>query len=129
MKKVLLPIDFSEGFQKRNLQIIAHLKQWDSKCEVFLLNTYLPPVAAFDQLICKHDELRKNSIEKLEKERRALEKISNAHIHYETLSYMGSFQNVLLHVIRDYKIDYVVLKPGQSEKLKLGEFGCKILSI
>lgn len=110
MKTILIPTDFSVA--SRNAIQYAFNLFGDKKEDyrILLLNTYLIPSSPFNQLIFLHDELRKKSLDGLEKQRQWAKGVNPNHpISLEIFSSMGSLENVINYLIDNEKIDCVVM--------------------
>lgn len=86
-----------------------HLKNTDKPTQIILLNTYLLPQNSADDYIKIHDTLKQQSLTKLDKLRRDLEKNNpNKKISFTILSHMGSQENVIEHLMKNQNIDEVI---------------------
>lgn len=82
----------------------------EGESRVLLLNVYLPPPSPPQTLVSVHDKLRKHSVQKLEEERASFQKhATSSKISFETLSHIGSPENVIPYLIQEQKIDCVIL--------------------
>lgn len=110
---------------------LAYLQEHQSPAQVILLNTYFPPGMNLiaSELIQKHDETRRLSIEGLQKELRYLQGITPDHpISYETLAHMGRLENVMGHLVKSQKVHSVMM--GQDGKVrKLDGIECPLFLI
>lgn len=119
---LLIPTDFSVASQLALQYGISFLQDRKEKGEILLLNTYLLPNASPDRLIDLHDELRNKSTLKLKEQVCLAQKaISDHHMSFETLSRMGSFENVIAHLAQERKVDGVIFgldgTPREKEKI------------
>ncbi len=122
MKVLLIPTDFSAASQQALQYAVSFLLNSREGGKILLLNTYLLPNAAPDRLVALHDELRNKSTQKLKEQVCfAQEKISDHQIRFETLSRMGSLENVIAHLVNEQKVDGVVLglqgTPKEKERI------------
>lgn len=119
MKILLIPTDFSTASQQALQYGISFLQDRKEKGKILLLNTYLLPTAPADRLVALHDELRNRSTQKLKEQiRLAQQAIPDHQISFETLSRMGSFENVIAHLTQEQKVEGVVLGLNGTSKEK-----------
>lgn len=122
MKKILLPTDFSNLSRHAMNYAFAYLQDQQNPSQVLVLNTYFPPPMSLSasELIQKHDETRKQSLEGLERELLYLQGITPDHqVTYETLSHMGKLENVMAYLVKNRNISLVLMgKDGQERKLE-----------
>ena len=109
MKTILFPTDFSENCQKALDEVISYLQKKDQPSRVLLLHTYLPPPTPFHDLLKVHDTLRQDSIKALEKEIQRIKAVMDLKISFEALSYLGTLENVIAHLVGEKKIDEIIL--------------------
>lgn len=110
MKTILIPTDFSEISGSAVKEGICLLQATGMQGKVLLLNTYLLPSFSSHPLVSLHDQLKKESMNKLRNELEKIKKeINSDKISFEPLSYMGSLDSVISHLTQERKIDYVVI--------------------
>ncbi len=120
VKKILFPTDFS-GLSRRALEYtVAYLQDQKEPYRLVLLNTYYPPESFVeDQVIQKHDEARQQSLVGLKKELQFLENISTrALASFETISQLGTLENVIDRLIKSQDIDTVIMAREESDRTK-----------
>lgn len=107
---MLIPTDFSVASRQAIQYAFDLLQDKKEDYRFLLLHTYLIPSAPPHQLISLHDELRKKSLEGLEKERLWAQTLNGDHsVSLETLSSMGSLENVVNHLVDNQKIDCIIM--------------------
>ena len=113
--------------------VASYLKDQKSACHLILLNVYYPPVGNFpsNQLLQRHDEVRKQSLAGLEKELQHLQKsVANPMVSYEILSHMGDSENVIRHLIKDKNIHTLIMAEGlNGRKAKMTNIECTLLLV
>lgn len=133
MKRILVATDFSVHSRHALEHVIKLVQDSQELCRVLLLNTYQVKETDPQQAIHLHDELRKISKEKLEKERiLATQLVTNPHVIIETASQMGSLKNVILQFLKFGKIDLVVLGKDENKNIEslrevLKQHQCRLL--
>lgn len=117
MKNILLPIDFYDDSQRVLRGIVSFLEGVQGDFKLFLLTTYMVPLAASAQIINAHDALRNQSLEKLKKELQVAQGLSqNRKVIYETVAQMGTPANVISRIVKEKNIDCVIvgMKVGKA---------------
>jgi hypothetical protein len=110
---ILLPTDFSLASQQAFEYTLSFLKE---SSKIFLLNTYVVPASEPEKIINIHDELRRKSKDGLQAElKRIQNKKINPALSFETLSHMGTLENVLPHLVKTRQIDFVVVGVNTDE--------------
>jgi len=117
VKIILIPTDFSASSKNVIECVLSFLKEVGEDYKLLLLNTYLVPTSQPEDLIAVHDELRKKSREGLEDQRKKMESANlNARISFDTLSHMGTLENVIPHIVKNHHIDCVVMGIDQEKR-------------
>lgn len=118
MRNILVTTDFSEHARNTLLYVLRFLKDTQIPCRILLLNTYVVSHSDPDQLITLNDELKKKSMDGLEKERKeALKGFTNSNISIETHSHLGSLNNVILQLMKKNNIDLVAMGNLEREQV------------
>lgn len=118
MRNILVTTDFSEHARNTLLHVLRFLKDTQIPCRILLLNTYVVSHSDPDQLITLNDELKKKSMDGLEKERKeALKDFTNSNISIETHSHLGSLNNVILQLMKKNNIDLVAMGNMEREQV------------
>lgn len=121
MKNLLLPIDFYPDPQKVLKDVISFLYGVSENFKIFLLSTYRVPLSPSKQLIAEHDELKKQSLEKLRKAMHVAQELyENEKITFDLISQMGAPAHVITRVVEEHDIDCVIL--GMDENLKTEDY-------
>lgn len=131
MKTLLVLTNFSATTRNALDFAVAFSRGVRLNGTVVLLNTYLIPPAAPDQLVRINDDLREASLKNLESELRAIERtVSDGSIRFETLSHLGSLKNVVDHLTTQRKIDCLVVGyDGEAELAALKSAHCPLLLV
>lgn len=109
MKKVLIPTDFSPAAQRALHFGVSIFETSGVGANFILVHTFPFPVNASNSWVEVHDVWKRTSAQsfaaELEEARRvyAPKKVS-----FETLSFIGSLDNVLVHLVRERGIDCVI---------------------
>ncbi len=104
-------------------------------CRVILMNAYLPAGSSPDRWIDAHDAMKRESSDRLGQELARLQAEGSPNgFTFETLSYLGSIENVMPHLVREENVDYVVLgvqpEPKKDRLVKLlNRLPCPILVV
>lgn len=131
MKTLLVPTNFSATTRNALNFAVSFSRDARLNGTVLLLNTYLVPPAAPDQLVRINDDLREASLKNLESELRAIERtVSDGSIRFETLSHLGSLKNVVDHLTTQRKIDCLVIGyDGEADLATLKSAHCPLLLV
>ncbi len=142
MKNILLPIDFYDDSQRVLRGIVSFLEGVQGDFKLFLLTTYMVPLAASAQIINAHDALRNQSLERLKNTLQVAQKLLNCQpqsgvegktpsgfaggggdvspykrkLVYETVAQMGTPANVISRIVKEKNIDCVIvgMKVGKT---------------
>lgn len=108
MKKILLPIDFSDNARSAVEYAISMFRYEDT--EYILLNVFTEPMANVDTLVSINDILTITSKNGLEKEYNYFnEKAPNSLLKMEKRSVYGALSYVINNISKKENIDYVVM--------------------
>jgi len=129
LKNVLLPIDFYQDPKQALKDLSAFLKGREGEFKILLLSTYMVPVSPSDRLITAHDDLRRQSLEKLKNALQTFQIFSDGKISFETISQMGLPANVIARIVPERKIDCVIVGRGTQAELVglLHRVGCPVM--
>lgn len=109
MRNILILTDFSEASRNALKYALSWLQDIKMPCHVLLLNTYLIPPAATDQLVHINDELRSHSLKKLQDEMRSAKNmVKDGLIDFEIVSYMGTLKNIIGHLTTEKNIHCLI---------------------
>lgn len=118
MRNILVTTDFSQHSTNTLQYVLRFLQDTQIPCRILLLNTYVVNHQDPDQLITLNDELKKKSLEGLEKERNeALKMLPNPNIKIETYSHLGSLNNVILQLMKKNPIDLVAMGKNEGHQI------------
>lgn len=110
MKTVLIPTDFSKDSQYTIRFVLNLLQEVQTSWRILLVNTFMVLNTDAKQIITKNDELKMQSKEGLIKALAETKKqVTNPHITVETMSSMGSLNNVIYQIIHQEKIEFVAM--------------------
>jgi hypothetical protein len=120
MKRILIPTDFSEHSNNSIEYVLEYFKNTKIPCQILLLNTYMVQQTDPSKVILANDDLKKRSLMGLERQRsEALKKNDNPLISIETVSHMGSLNNVIQHLLQKEKIDLVAMDRDNGDRKNL----------
>lgn len=109
MKKILIPTDFTPASRRALDFGVSIFETSGVGAKLILINTFPFPVTSSNSWVEIHDEWKKNSSRAFAAE---LENAKRAHapknISFETLSFIGSLDNVLVYVVKERGIDCVI---------------------
>lgn len=110
MKKVLIPTDFSQASHRVIAGGLSFFKSFSESCKLFLLHTYMVPLASSAQVIVLNDELKKKSIAGLVQDLQMLKDQSDAtEVTAEIISQIGALENVIPRIVKEREIDCVMM--------------------
>lgn len=135
VKKVLIPTDFSQASHRVIARGLSFFKSFSESYKLFLLNTYMVPLASSAQVIVLNDELKNKSIAGLVQDLQMLKDQSDAtEVTAEIISQIGALENVIPRIVKEREIDCVVM--GMDDRLRqegisavLNRVQCPILVI
>jgi len=133
MKCILITTDFTDHSKHAINYVLSFVRDTSSDCKIVLLNTYKVQHSNPDQILSENDALKEKSKIGLHEERlEALKTIDNSHISIDTISQMGSLNNVIRQMFQKYHIDLVAMGEDDGENISkilpvLKEQGCPIL--
>lgn len=120
MKSLLLPIGICRDPRWSLKDLLMFLEETGRKFKVILLDTYLVPVSPSERLIYTFEQMRKESLKKLQDELHAAKVlVSSGKVSFEVVSQMGSPVNVVSRIVKEKGIDCVVM--GRDGSLKKDE--------
>ena len=110
MKTVLIPTDFSQDSLYTIRFVLNLLQEVQTSWRILLVNTFKVLNTDAKQIITKNDELKQQSKEGLKQVLAETKKqLTNPHITVETMSTMGSLNNVIYQMIHQEKIEFVAM--------------------
>jgi len=116
MKTILIPTDFSQNSRHTLSYVLGLFQEVQEPCRILLVNTFKVHQTDPRQVIATNDELKMKSKENLERAKtEALGLITNSRITVETVSSMGSLDNVIHQILRQEKIDLVAMGEGSGK--------------
>ncbi len=126
MQTILLPTDFSAN--ARNAVKYA-IRFFGADNHFILLNTWQAPYTPPEVLISVEDILMKASKDGLEKESAAAQKIQGAEkTKFETISEFGNLVDILNEVVREKKVEFVVMGTQGASGLREAMLGSNTAS-
>ncbi len=131
MKTILVTTDFTHHSRK-SLDTVLELFGKKS-CRILLLNTFTVDNRDARDIIRLNDELKQQSREKLEEEKKlALQKNSGGDVIIETSSRMGSLGNVIGQILAAEEIELVAMGKNGGDHVQtvtqiLKKFHCPLL--
>ena len=119
MAKVLIPTDFALASRKALEFGLTIFDMAGVKADFILLNVFTLPSPSLEGWVLRLEEWKKNSILAFE-ELLNLVKRSHRfdHVSFETLSYIGSLENVLAYVVPERDVDCVIMGLPRSPSLE-----------
>ncbi|MCC6273965.1 MAG: universal stress protein [Deltaproteobacteria bacterium] len=136
MKKVLIPTDFTPAARRALHFGVSIFETSGVGAKLILVHTFPFLVNASNSWVEVHDEWKRNSAKSfadvLEEARRIY---SPKHVSFETLSFIGSLGNVLVHLVRDRGIDCVIWgtdpESGKEEEIArvLSRVSCPLVVV
>jgi len=136
VKKVLIPTDFSPAAQRALHFGVSIFETSGVGAKLILVHTFPFPVSASNSWVEVHDAWKRNSAksfaEQLEEVRRVY---APKNVSFETLSFIGSLDNVLVHLVRERGIDCVIWgtdpDSGKEEEITrvLSRVPCPVLVV
>lgn len=110
MKTILFPLSYVEDSGAALKELVLFLGKVEDTFQVYLLDTYMVPISSPDELIFIHDELRRQSREKLQKEADLIKGFAQAgKVSFEVISQMGTPVNAVSRLVKEKQIDAVVM--------------------
>lgn len=110
MKNILIPTDFSRHSEYALEYVLDLMNELNIPCRLILVNTFIVNKTDPELIISVNDHLKKISKEGLAAQKEiALKKKTKAPITIETISQMGSLNNVILQFLQREKIDLVAM--------------------
>lgn len=121
MKQVLIPTDFSDASTRAITQAIKIFQKSGVPCHILLLNTYLVPKSPGLNIIEANDAIKKQSLSAMEMQKKKIQALikNSSSIQVDTVSILGALKNVLARVIKENKIDLVIM--GKDEGKHVAE--------
>jgi nucleotide-binding universal stress UspA family protein len=110
MKNILIPTDFSRHSEYALEYVLDLINEINLPCRLILVNTFIVNKTDHDLIIYVNDHLKKISKDGLAAQKEiALKKKSKTPITVETISQMGSLNNVILQFLQRERIDLVAM--------------------
>lgn len=127
MKDILIPTDFSSVSRRALDMGVSIFEHSDEGANFILIATFPFPAGGGHSWIEIHDSWKKAVAKGFAEEiELARQNYSLKNISFETLSFIGSLENVLAHLVRERSIDCVVFGTPQDSRSE--ELVVKILS-
>lgn len=119
MKRVLVPTDFSKHASHTLEYILDLFEETQAPCRILLLNTYIFQQTDPNQVLIINDEMKRKSKEALALQKEnALSKIKNPNIIIETISQLGSLNNVVHQLLQKGEVDLVAMGKDTGRHLE-----------
>lgn len=137
MKHILVPTDFSSNSDNAIDYILDFIIKTQLPAKVYLLNAYMVESDDVENVIHLNDQIKAQSIFKLvNRKKRLLAKYSCPGIEVEMVSRMGSIQNLIPRIIKEFNIDLLVMGEDDGKKinqiaksLKKNKSSCPLLTV
>ncbi len=110
MKRILIPINFTEKSKLNTDFVINWIKDIPSAYDICLVHGFLVNETNPAYALVQNDQMKKESLMLLDHEcKRIKDNCQNSMISFKTYSQMGSIENIIGYILDSEHIDLVVL--------------------
>lgn len=120
MKTVLVPTDFSETSKKAIEYVVQFFEDMAGVCKLILLHSYsVPKTEDFSKVVEINDMAKSKAKSRLEDEVQWAQNLSqDRFLEVEPILHMGSLESVISQVLKDNKVDLIVMGKDGGEHVE-----------